>query len=46
MKLTKTTVSLDHLLIDPNNPRFADISCKIRPVSNTKSGVDRTPNPM
>lgn len=26
MKLTKTHVELDNLLIDPNNPRFADIS--------------------
>jgi len=26
MELQKITVSIDNLLLDPNNPRFADIS--------------------
>ena len=26
MKLTPKKISLDNLLLDPNNPRFADIS--------------------
>jgi hypothetical protein len=26
MKLEKVTVEIDNLLLDPNNPRFADIS--------------------
>lgn len=26
MKLEKVTVAIENLLLDPNNPRFADIS--------------------
>lgn len=41
MKLTPKKISIDNLLLDPNNPRFADISDESLNIPQAKFGEDK-----
>ena len=41
MKLTPKKISLDNLLLDPNNPRFADISDESLNIPQTKYAEEK-----